>query len=136
MEEIYYKKILLSSGEMPEKSGMYHTSSGYISYGIPLSSKSINLCFKVYNVVTEKDEEAFPEYWLKPVSLPSPKQEAVEFGQSLCLNYTPTPAGKKWFPVNYDKKKGTRSFFTSELYDKFKEDQMWSSLKDFPNKAF
>lgn len=70
MEETYYKKILASSGEVPERSGRYITNSGLEMFR---PSKGF------FKIVTDREtdeliiKEVKPEYWLKPV--PSPKQE-------------------------------------------------------------
>ncbi len=132
MEEIYYKKILLGSGEVPEDrqqvtvgytNGIetYEESAEYLKNANSWwSSTGVH---KLKNVI----------YWLKPVSLPSPKQEAVEllkFSMNYIVQYN------KGDQLGYKNTLTKEFFLPEELYDKFKQDQLWGGLKDFPNKAF
>lgn len=74
MEETYYKKILVSSGEVPEEEDHYTTSEG-LRWFHP--SKGF-ICLEGINVIKVV-------WYLKPV--PSPKQEAVEFVVWACSRY-------------------------------------------------
>lgn len=69
MEETYYKKILVSSGEVPEEEGEYITDRGVFE------SDQFGFWFMMDNSSGEAEPHYFqPDYYLKPV--PSPKQEA------------------------------------------------------------
>lgn len=76
MEETFYKKILVSSGEVPEEEGFYDTNTGWRNYN--------NLLWFQGSII-RPDFIIDIEYWLKPV--PSPKQEAIEFAEWVSKNY-------------------------------------------------
>lgn len=108
MEEIYYKKILITSGEVPENSGLYHTDQGRMRY----STFSKNW----------QDNE-LPEYWLKPVPSPEGFAEwvACNFKQAKGANKTWIYKPKDFIGIGAADATIKDYFTISELYDKFKE---------------
>lgn len=109
MEETYYKKILVSSGEVPEQDKL---KGEYVF--IQKDGSITSLIFPCW--MPEGFYEEHFESWLKPV--PSPKQEAIEFAEWVNENYIRFFTSEM---VLY-KSKTEHSFYTlSELYDKFKE---------------
>lgn len=98
-EETYYKKILVSSGEVPENSGLYHTDQGQMRY----STFSKNW----------QDNE-LPEYWLKPTPVPSPKQEI----EQLIEDYKRKIKAVEWL-VGGDRIEGARLVTKASCYRTF-----------------
>lgn len=88
----YYEKILVSSGEVPEKEDHYTTSEG-LRWFHP--SKGF-ICLEGINVIKVV-------WWLKPV--PSPKQEVVELlkrAAKFIPLYMPTEAHREHNKLKLD----------------------------------
>lgn len=97
-EETYYKKVLISSGEVPSAKAEYNTSLGKVEW------KGDH--WNGYQPV---------QWWLKPA--PSPQQEAVEFGRNLLKYCEPVFDENGLLCWKFE----NELFNTEELYDKFKE---------------
>lgn len=119
MEEIYYEKILVSSGEVPKVTGDYDTDDGMwkfdTSVGLFTMQKEDDNVYCSYKV-----ELGHFKWWMKPV--PSPKQEAVEFAYWLISeNYMNAFNHINYHDIWFQHGKPNEEYTLSELYDKFKE---------------
>jgi hypothetical protein len=75
-EKTYYKKILVNSGEVPEKTGWYLTNLGYAKWG---NLREYGKIWHWQDGINNDHLNPISNYkitwWLKEFSVPSPKQE-------------------------------------------------------------
>lgn len=121
----YYETIFTSSGELPERSEYYHVIVKDDDRLFPEGRKDMAWFNKHTNEFQDwRGVEVFEhrdyECWLKPIELPEPKQEALEFAEWLCGTYDTIGSGN-W--AEYNEGCEPNTFTTKELYEKFKEER-------------
>ncbi len=71
----YYEKVLISSGEVPEKSGLYDTDLGKINFILSIKEWFVMVNFSSVPDIETTKIIMYPYIWYKPFS---PKEEVVE----------------------------------------------------------
>lgn len=102
---MYYKQILISSGEVPEKADYYHTDCGFIWYH---TSKGF--------MNTELTHVIKPEYWLKPI-----EGSPIDFAKWIDKNFFKSMVHGKYINREVVEGEGFKKYTIEELYDKFLE---------------
>lgn len=103
----YFEKILISSGEVPEKDGDYHTDAGILSYYRNGNWVNINGDLVYTNEFT---------YWLKPI-----EGSPIDFAKWVDKNFFKSIVHGKYINREVVEGEGFKKYTIEELYDKFLE---------------